>query len=116
LGIHAGRWFIQEQQFRLGRHRASDFYSVLHPIGKVGAPHFRDVGGAVRGDVPPVAHNGDPVAQIKDLIEAVGDEEDPGSFVPEAAGHGAKALRFPPAQGGGGPDTLLRYGSGRAGG
>ena len=51
-------------------------------------------------DVPAVPHDGDPVAEIKDLVEAVRDEEDAGSLVPEAAGDGEQPLHFDTAQGG----------------
>ena len=59
-----------------------------------------DVGGPVGGNVPAVPHDGDPVAQVEDLVEAVRNEEDAGSLVPEAAGDGEQALHFNTAQGG----------------
>ena len=61
-----------------------------------------DVGGAVGGDVPAVPHDGDAVAEVKDLVETVRNEEDAGPAVPEAPGHGEQPFHLDAAEGGGG--------------
>ncbi|CAH0306222.1 hypothetical protein SRABI128_04345 [Microbacterium sp. Bi128] len=58
-----------------------------------------DVGRAVGGDVPAVPHHGDAVAQVKDFVETVRNEEDAGPAVPEAPGHGEQPFHLDAAEG-----------------
>ena len=77
-------------------------------VGHLAPDHERDdlvhagLGDALRADVLTVAHDGDGVAQVEDLVEAVGDEDQGAALVAQAAGDGEEAVHLDTGQGGGG--------------
>ncbi len=81
--------------------------AALHLVLQLAAEHVLDqaqaveVGGAFHDQLAAVAQDGDTVGQREDLIEEVGDEDDPEPPVAQAPDHVEQHLHLPRVERGG---------------